>query len=337
MIILDFYMFKFNYLLQRILIFVLFNFIFYFVFPQRISFSNPYTFEYFRCDSIHIEDLIIGVNWHIGNNNVCGSELYLTGDLLGDKYDTWRPLPAPKPILIPFDSISLSNNSLFSSVFHEFDYSYYFGGLCFLPEFNSIAISKTLKDKLYEQKQRHLFVKFPAECELSRITIPVIDSFCDSLKFYNTGSGYLWLNCLNDTTKKNNHIKFEWNTSNCLTDPWIDLLQPNLKREHPKDYHKYLELDTFPNYYPIPISDSWRNTDHPYFKIISKAFYLMLFKCRITYASGQHMYFAVPNLNLDLNSEISEERELCRMQMIPAYQILNIQNIEPFPVSRLKK
>jgi|688.fasta_scaffold2835832_1 hypothetical protein len=49
------------------------------------------------------------------------------------------------------------------------------------------------------------------------------------------------------------------------------------------------------------------------------------------------MYFAVTNLDLDFNSEIPEDRELCRMQMIPAYQILNIQNIEPFPVSRLPK
>jgi hypothetical protein len=154
---------------------------------------------------------------------------------------------------------------------------------------------------------------------------------------YHTGTDYIWVDCFNNTRSYNNPDIFKENVQNCLSDPWIDLLLPNLKQEHPRDYHKYLELDTFPNFYSIPISDSWQNTDHPYFKIISKAFYLMLFKCRITYACGQHMYFAVPNLNLNLNSENPEERELCRMQMIPAYQILNIQNIEPFPVSRLPK
>jgi hypothetical protein len=128
--------------------------------------------------------------------------------------------------------------------------------------------------------------------------------------------------------KKIKDYKFERN----LVDPFIEHIFPGLHKKDPYNYFNQVKLDTLPNYYKIPHSIDWENTDDAYYNAISKVFYLILFKCKITYYP---MFFAelpLPNLELDLSSPDPNKRSLCSFKKVPAPVIIKIEDLAPYNI-----
>lgn len=111
---------------------------------------------------------------------------------------------------------------------------------------------------------------------------------------------------------------------------WQWTLSQNMDSAEVKTAIKNLDFEKFDNYYPIPISDAWRDTTYDYFKQVSKVFYLLLFKCKITYLEGAYIGFDLPNTNLDLNSDNAADRSFCKRVSIPYFPIVNIEDVEPY-------
>ena len=111
---------------------------------------------------------------------------------------------------------------------------------------------------------------------------------------------------------------------------WHRALTQYMDSSEVKTAIKNLDFEKFDNYYPIPISEAWKDTTYDYFKQVSKVFYLLLFKCKITYLEGAYIGFDLPNTNLNLNSDNPEERSFCKRISIPYYPIVNIEDVEPY-------
>jgi hypothetical protein len=116
-------------------------------------------------------------------------------------------------------------------------------------------------------------------------------------------------------------------------DPFIQYIYPDNKKENIHHaFNGIMPSDSLPNYYRLPRSPDWDNIDEPYFPIISKVFYLILFKCKLTYYLNCSIEMPVPNLELDLSSTNPDKRSLCSYKIVPAPVIVKIENIEPYNI-----
>jgi hypothetical protein len=117
-----------------------------------------------------------------------------------------------------------------------------------------------------------------------------------------------------------------------VPDPFMDRIYPNIRQQHPNNYYHKVVLDTLSNYYRIPRSKDWDNQSVPYFRAISKVFYLVLFKCKLTYYVNCVVNIPIPNLFLDLSSPDPKQQSLCSFKTVPFPIIKNIEDIEPFNI-----
>jgi hypothetical protein len=230
-------------------------------------------------DTLITEDIIIGVNWHIGTFEACTHSLYLSGNIF--------------------------NDSLMQCT--EKHYKYYSPSLFF---FDTVLSFSEMSNKGF--------------MTLNRIRC---DYYC-----YDKNEGILNTYSDNMPFLKNIYKNIPPILQERIPDPFMDYLHPNIRSQDCYNYFNRVVIDTLSNYYKLPRSHDWDNPDEPYFRAISKVFYLVLFKCRLTYYLNCSTDMPIPNLELDLSSPNPDKRSLCSFKRVPVPFIMNIENIEPYNI-----
>lgn len=241
------------------------------------------------------KDMIVGVNWHLSDVQTCKDNIYIAGDILGDKYSGVCNLYIRKfiPILLQYEP-----DKTFSELFQKGILHF---SLIARTQYYYNRTDSFLSPDEYVRRHYNMF------CE----NVPV-----SGLLFYY----------YNNFVQPGDETIYD---PVAFSDIWMHHLYPGSDSTFDENFYQNVVLDTFKNYYRPPVSEIW-NTDLPYFKQMSKAFYMMLFKCRITYVPYVLTRFQIPNTDLDLNSDDPEKRSFCKLRMHPYYRIVKIENIEPY-------
>lgn len=246
------------------------------------------------------KDCIVGVNWHFKESFICSDTIYLPYNVfnyypINDKIITGLGLWMIEtgPYMFHYQSTGNYSDWVNLGLFH------YIG-----------KIRGSVNYYLLENKQLGFYYLDKNDSILDYSKYRLIKGECDSIFRI--------------------HYKMGLSRYHLSEKIWLKALSQYMDSAEVKTAIKNLDFEKFDNYYPIPISESWKDTTYDYFKQVSKVFYLLLFKCKITYLEGAYIGFDLPNTNLNLNSDNPEERSFCKRVTIPYYPIVNIEDVEPY-------
>lgn len=250
--------------------------------------------------SCRSNEFIVGINWHLKEPFICSDDIYFP-------YEVFSSFP--KGYL---DFRDLGNWMKYTGpyIFH-YNNSSYFNDLIRLGLYHYVGqIKGRVNYYLLDDKQIGFYYLNSNDSIYGYLEYRQMKTECDSIF--------------------RNHFKMGLSQYHLSEKVWLQALSQYMDSAEVKTAIKNLDFEKFDNYYPIPISDAWRDTTYDYFKQVSKVFYLLLFKCKITYLEGAYIGFDLPNTNLDLNSDNAADRSFCKRVSIPYFPIVNIEDVEPY-------
>jgi hypothetical protein len=285
---------------MRIYLFIfLLSPIFFKISAQRINSDSIYHHSQISCMT---KDCIVGINWHFQESFICSDNIYFP-------YNVFDSYPIGYFDFTGFiDWIQVTGPYMF--LYQQTDN---------FTEWVNLGLYHYVGDII---GKRYLYF---LEDNYNHIGFYYLDKV-DSIKRF---SEYRLLKIDCDSIFRQ-QSKIGLSSEQLSKKFWIQALSQNMDSAEVNTAIKNLDFEKFDNYYPIPISEAWRDTTYDYFKQVSKVFYLLLFKCKITYLEGAYIGFDLPNTNLNLNSDNAAERSFCKRVSIPYYPIVNIEDVEPY-------